>query len=113
MGILEPLVDVVGRLSFRAKLRITALVFGLPLLVAAGVLLAELNARVSALQEERTAACAGIARLFALFVAHPELLPEWHLERMRTLPVQRVVCDYIAGMTDGFFQRTAARLLGD
>jgi HPt (histidine-containing phosphotransfer) domain-containing protein/HAMP domain-containing protein len=55
MGILEPLVDVVGRLSFRAKLRITALVFGLPLLVAAGVLLAELNARVSALQEERTA----------------------------------------------------------
>jgi len=67
---------------------------------------------IPALQEERAMACAGIARLFALFVEHPELLPEWHLERMQTLPVQRVVCDYIAGMTDGFFRRTAARLLG-
>ena len=55
MRLLEPLVNVVGHLSFRAKLRITALVFGLPLLVAAGTLLFELNARVLALEKEQTA----------------------------------------------------------
>lgn len=66
---------------------------------------------IPALQSERDEACAGIARLFALFVRRPEHLPEWHRQRMEALPVQRVVCDYIAGMTDGFFRRTAARLL--
>jgi dGTPase len=66
---------------------------------------------IPALREERERARAGIARLFALFASQPELLPEWHRERMETLAVQRVVCDYIAGMTDGFFRRTAARLL--
>ncbi|MFT3850323.1 MAG: HAMP domain-containing protein [Propionivibrio sp.] len=55
MRILEPVVKVIGHLSFRSKLRITALVLGLPLLVAAGALLFELNARVSALDKERTA----------------------------------------------------------
>jgi dGTP triphosphohydrolase len=27
-------------------------------------------------------------------------------------PLHRVVCDYIAGMTDGFFRRTYAECLG-
>ncbi|AVR89429.1 HAMP domain-containing protein [Thauera aromatica] len=55
MRLLEPVVQVVGRLSFRSKLRITALIFGLPLLVAAGVLVFALNARVTALETERSA----------------------------------------------------------
>ncbi len=55
MRILEPIVQVVGRLSFRSKLRITALIFGLPLLVAASVLVFALNARVTALETERSA----------------------------------------------------------
>ena len=55
MRVLEPIVGVVGRLSFRSKLRITALVFGLPLLVAAGMLLFELNSRVTTLDKERGA----------------------------------------------------------
>ncbi|WP_153109111.1 HAMP domain-containing protein [Propionivibrio limicola] len=58
MRILEPIVKVVGRLSFRSKLRITALVFGVPLLVAAGILVYELNARVSVLERERAALAA-------------------------------------------------------
>ena len=60
---------------------------------------------------ERGIACDGIARLFAFFLQHPDELPEAHRERMETLPPHRVVCDYIAGMTDGFFRRTATRLL--
>jgi dGTPase len=64
-----------------------------------------------ALAEERRRACAGIASLFAFFLAHPEELPASHQERLGPMPLHRVVCDYIAGMTDGFFRRTAARLL--
>ena len=55
MRVLEPVVSVVGRLSFRSKLRITALLFGLPLLAVAGALLFELNARVTALEKEHSA----------------------------------------------------------
>ncbi|MFA7291958.1 MAG: HAMP domain-containing protein [Rhodocyclaceae bacterium] len=55
MRILEPVVRVVGQLSFRNKLRATAVVFGIPLLVAAGVLLFALESRVAELQRERQA----------------------------------------------------------
>lgn len=64
------------------------------------------------LQDERRAARASIAALFRFFLDHPEELPEWHRERLAGLGMPRVVCDYIAGMTDGFFRRTAERLLG-
>jgi dGTPase len=64
------------------------------------------------LAEERKRASEGIARLFAFFMANPSELPASHLERSAELPLHRVVCEYIAGMTDGFFRRTAARLLG-
>jgi len=63
------------------------------------------------LMEERRDACHGIAALFQFFLHHPEELPDGHRERMEELPPHRVVCDYIAGMTDGFFRRTARRLL--
>ncbi|MBI4894010.1 MAG: dNTP triphosphohydrolase [Acidobacteria bacterium] len=64
------------------------------------------------LLEERQHACDGIAALFTLYMEHPDELPEWQRERLGELPLHRVVCDYIAGMTDGFFRRTRARLLG-
>lgn len=76
MRILEPVVQVVGRLSFRSKLRITALIFGLPLLVAAGVLVFALNARVTALEAERSALAMQVpvhqvfARLYQLLATH-------------------------------------------
>lgn len=60
---------------------------------------------------QRVIACDGIARLFELFLQQPEQLPEAHRDRLEALPLHRVVCDYIAGMTDGFFRRTASRLL--
>lgn len=55
MRILEPVVRVVGQLSFRNKLRATAVVFGIPLLIAAGVLLFALDSRVVELKRERQA----------------------------------------------------------
>ncbi|MGA2738053.1 MAG: dGTP triphosphohydrolase [Bryobacteraceae bacterium] len=59
-----------------------------------------------ALREERDRAAAMIAELFEFFVAHPERLPAAHSELIPGEPAYRVVCDYIAGMTDGFFLRT-------
>ena len=60
---------------------------------------------------ERARAAAMIAELFDFFVAHPERLPVSHGELIAEQPVHRVVCDYIAGMTDGFFERTYRQML--
>ncbi|MFZ4535031.1 HAMP domain-containing protein [Propionivibrio sp.] len=73
MSILNPAVRLVGRLSFRNKLRATALVFGLPLLVALGVILAGLGARVSAVQYERQALAVQIPALTLLANLHQYL----------------------------------------
>ena len=53
-----------------------------------------------------------IAELFGFLIAGPEHMPEHYLEQSAGLPAHRVVCDYIAGMTDGFFHRTYEQLLG-
>jgi len=59
-----------------------------------------------ALCQERERAAAMIAELFDFFVAHPERLPAPYCELIPAEPAHRVVCDYIAGMTNGFLQRT-------
>ena len=53
-----------------------------------------------------------IARLFEYFTTHPESLPENYEEAAGERPRHRVVCDYIAGMTDGYFNRTYGQTLG-
>lgn len=58
----------------------------------------------------RERAAESISRLFRYFVSNPAMLPASHWERINSQPVHRVVCDYIAGMTDGFFRRTEERL---
>lgn len=55
MKLLEPIVHFIGQLSFRNKLRGTALIFGIPLLAVTGVLLTGITARVDALKQERVA----------------------------------------------------------
>jgi dGTPase len=57
---------------------------------------------------ERHKSAGLIAALFDYFLAHPDRLPEVYAEQTQSQPPHRVVCDYIAGMTDGFFLRTAA-----
>lgn len=44
--------------------------------------------------------------LFELLLAHPEHMPEAYREQSANQPLHRQVCDYIAGMTDGFFLKT-------
>jgi dGTPase len=50
--------------------------------------------------------------LFRFFLANPERLPQPYAQQALEEPAHRVVCDYIAGMTDAFFYRTFEQMLG-
>jgi dGTPase len=43
-----------------------------------------------------------LSELFAMYVSNPKILPESVMVRMEEEDLHRVVCDYIAGMTDRF-----------
>jgi dGTPase len=45
-----------------------------------------------------------VTGLFEHFMARPESLPTRYQERARQDPLPRVVCDYVAGMTDNFIR---------
>jgi dGTPase len=64
------------------------------------------------LVEERERSARMVAALFEFFLDYPENLPESYRESLDGEPIHRTVCDYIAGMTDGFFRRTYQNLLG-
>lgn len=51
-----------------------------------------------------------IRALFAEFCKSPELLPERYRRRAQAQPLERTVCDYLAGMTDRFAQNEYQRL---
>jgi dGTPase len=51
-----------------------------------------------------------IVRLFEAYVENPAMLPDRFAQRIPTQGVQRVVCDYVAGMTDRFCQDDYKRL---
>jgi dGTPase len=54
---------------------------------------------------------AALETLFLYFCEHPETMPPLHAELANHQPRHRVVCDYIAGMTDRFLQQEHHRLL--
>jgi dGTPase len=64
------------------------------------------------LRAEREKSAGLIGELFQFFVQHPDRLPEPYGSQAGPEPVHRVVCDYVAGMTDRFFLRTAQQALG-
>jgi dGTPase len=64
------------------------------------------------LGEARKRSMAMIEELFQFFLDHPERLPQGYREQRENQPPHRVTCDYIAGMTDGFFRRTYEATLG-
>ncbi|HYL76771.1 MAG TPA: deoxyguanosinetriphosphate triphosphohydrolase [Bryobacteraceae bacterium] len=66
-----------------------------------------------AMVEARRRSAGMVAALFDFYVAHPEALPESYVESLSRTPLHRIVCDYIAGMTDGFFLRTYQQALGE
>jgi dGTPase len=58
----------------------------------------------------RADSTARISRLFDYLLQQPAEMPAAYREEAAGQPVHRQVCDYIAGMTDGFFLKTCARL---
>ena len=61
---------------------------------------------------EREKIARTVEGLFRYFVAHPRSLPPSYFAQTEREAVHRVVCDYIAGMTDTFILRQHRRLCG-
>jgi dGTPase len=61
---------------------------------------------------ERKRIVTALERLFRYYLAHPRSLPPSTFERTRREPAHRVVCDYLAGMTDHYLQERYAKYLG-
>lgn len=55
-----------------------------------------------ALMPEKHSAERIISDLFELWIKHPEKLPPGYQQKAETEPLARVVCDYLAGMTDNY-----------
>jgi dGTPase len=64
------------------------------------------------LVEDRSAAVDKLRLLFEYFIENPEQVAPTYRERLGDEPVHRVVCDYIAGMTDAYLLRSYRELLG-
>lgn len=54
-----------------------------------------------------------ISELFRFWLAHPEELPQSYQEQLPGEKPERIVCDYIAGMTDNFILREYERVTGE
>ncbi|MFL6352971.1 MAG: dGTP triphosphohydrolase [Bryobacteraceae bacterium] len=61
---------------------------------------------------DRSAAVTKMGELFTFLLEHPDRVSAGYQESLSEMPVHRVVCDYIAGMTDSYFARTYEALLG-
>jgi dGTPase len=61
------------------------------------------------LTAERTRSAGMVSELFQFFLDHPDRLPDTYEEP--GAPLHRVVCDYIAGMTDGYFRRVHSQFI--
>ncbi len=66
-----------------------------------------------ALLRSRSESAGRIAALFQFFLDHPERLHASQHDDSAAEPIHRQVCDYIAGMTDGYFLRCYAQMMGD
>jgi len=68
-----------------------------------------------AINEERERSVEALAQLFRYYLEHPEKMPRYYFEQTESRsagPAHRVVCDYIAGMTDHFLLRLHRELIG-
>jgi dGTPase len=61
---------------------------------------------------DRERSVQALAQLFEFYMDHPEAMPKAYAELAQRGPKYRVVCDYIAGMTDHFLLRQHQELLG-
>jgi dGTPase len=50
--------------------------------------------------------------MFAFFMRFPRELPASYQEKTRNEPLHRIVCDYVAGMTDSYILEQHRRFCG-
>ncbi|MGH9781481.1 MAG: deoxyguanosinetriphosphate triphosphohydrolase, partial [Candidatus Acidiferrales bacterium] len=55
-----------------------------------------------AIIEDRDRSVAALDELFVLYMEHPERMPRAYADEARRGLLYRVVCDYVAGMTDNY-----------
>jgi dGTPase len=65
-----------------------------------------------AIVEDRDRSVAALDALFQFFMRNPGRMPKSYEELADTEPRHRIVCDYIAGMTDHFLIRQSRELMG-
>ena len=65
------------------------------------------------LEREKRQAEKVVSEVFDHLVAHPEALPCSYRERCESEKVVRVVCDYIAGMTDHYVEDLRTKMVSD
>jgi len=65
------------------------------------------------MREPRKRAQRLIEKLFYYYVENPRKLPESHSSRISILGLERIVCDYIAGMTDNYAQVKFREIFGE
>lgn len=65
-----------------------------------------------ALRVERQKIVKSVAGLFGYFTEHPRSLPAFYFAQTQQEPLHRVVCDYIAGMTDNYLQDRHHKYIG-
>jgi len=61
---------------------------------------------------DRERSVQALGELFEYYLDHPEAMPKYYAELAGREPRHRVVCDYIAGMTDHFLLRQHTDLIG-
>jgi dGTPase len=61
---------------------------------------------------DRERSVEALGQLFEFYLKHPEAMPKSYAGLAQREPRHRVVCDYIAGMTDHFLLRQHQDLLG-
>ena len=80
-----------------------------------GVLKKFLNQKLyqhAAFSAEREQGTQVVESLFQFYLDHPEKMPAWYAAQAAEGRKHRVVCDYIAGMTDHYVQRLHRELVG-
>jgi dGTPase len=65
-----------------------------------------------AIVTDRERSVEALGELFKFYLDHPEAMPKFYAELAQRSPRHRVVCDYIAGMTDHYLLRQHAEQLG-
>lgn len=63
------------------------------------------------LLDENRQAEAMVTAVFEHFLAHPEALPPGYRAQAERAPAARVICDYLAGMTDSYIRHLHQRMI--